>query len=69
MLTAAQCQTYASNYKSLARQAGVSEERTLLNNIARSLKGLASQLDRLAVLLREEAKEGRRGCPTRVLLE
>ena len=57
MLTAAQCQTYAVEYKSLARQAGVSEERiTLLNNIARSLKGLASQLDRLAVLLREEAK-------------
>jgi hypothetical protein len=57
MLTAAQCQTHAAEYKSLARQAGVSEERTtLLNNIARSLKGVASQLDRLAVLLREEAK-------------
>jgi len=57
MLTAAQCQTYAAECKSLARQAGVSEERTaLLNNIARSLKGLASQLDRLAVLLREEAR-------------
>ena len=57
MLTAVQCQTYAAEYKSLARQAGVSEERTtLLNNIARSLKGLGSQLDRLAVLLREEAK-------------
>jgi len=57
MLTATQCQTYASEYKSLARQAGVSEKRaTLLNNIARSLKGLSSQLDMLAVLLREEAK-------------
>jgi len=57
MLTAAQCQTHAAEYKSLARQAGVSEERTtLLNNIARSLKGVASQLDRLAVLLREEAR-------------
>jgi len=57
MLTAAQCQTYASEYKSLARQAGVSEERTtLMKNIARSLKGLSSQLDRLAALLREEAK-------------
>jgi hypothetical protein len=58
MLTAAQCQTYAAEYKSLARQTGISEERTtLLKNIARSLKGVASQLDRLAVLLREEAKE------------
>jgi hypothetical protein len=57
MLTTAQCQTYAAEYKSLARQTGVSEERTtLLKNIARSLKGVASQLDRLAVLLREEAK-------------
>src|SRR5216684_3879688 len=51
MLTTAQCQTYAAEYKSLARQTGVSEERTtLLKNIARSLKGVASQLDRLAVL-------------------
>jgi len=57
MLTAAQCETYAAECKSLARQADVSEEHTtLLNNIARSLKGLASQLDRLAVLLRDEAK-------------
>jgi hypothetical protein len=57
MLTAAQCQTFAAEYKSLAQQAGVSEERTtLLKNIARSLKGLESQLDRLAILLREEAK-------------
>jgi len=57
MLTAAQCQTYAAEYKSLARQAGISEERTfLMNNIARSLKGLASQLDRLAELQREQAK-------------
>ena len=57
MLTAAQCQTHAAEYKSLTRQTGVSEERTtLLKNIARSLKGVASQLDRLAVLLREEAK-------------
>jgi hypothetical protein len=57
MLTAAQCQTYAAKYESLARQAGVSEERAiLLKNIARSLKGLANQLDRLATLLREEAE-------------
>jgi hypothetical protein len=57
MLTAGECHTYATEYKSLARQAGVSEERTiLLNNIARSLKALANQLDRLSVLLREEAE-------------
>jgi hypothetical protein len=57
MLTATQCQTYAAEYNSLARQAGVSEERiSLLKNIARSLKGLSNQLDRLAVLLREEAR-------------
>jgi hypothetical protein len=57
MLTATQCEKYAAEYKSLAQQAGITEERaTLLINIARSLKGLASQLDRLAALLRKEAK-------------
>jgi ATP-dependent protease HslVU (ClpYQ) peptidase subunit len=57
MLTAGQCKTYAAEYKSLARQAGASGERTtLLNNIARTLKALANQLDRLAVLLKEEAE-------------
>ena len=55
MLTAAQCEAYATEYKSLARQAGITEERAaLLRNVARSLKGLASQLDRLSVLMREE---------------
>ena len=56
MLTAAQCEAYATEYKSLARQAGITEEHAaLLRNVARGLKGLASQLDRLSVLLREEA--------------
>jgi hypothetical protein len=57
MLTAAQCKTYAAECKSLAGETGVSKERSiLLNNIARSLKGLATQLEMLAELLREEAQ-------------
>jgi hypothetical protein len=49
MLTAAQCQKYADEYKSLARQADITEQRVgLLKNIARSFASLANQLDRLA---------------------
>jgi hypothetical protein len=57
MLTAAQCQKYADQYKSLAQQADTTEQRAvLLKNIARSFASLANQLDRLTVLLREEAQ-------------
>jgi hypothetical protein len=57
MLTAAQCQKYADQYKSLAREADATEQRAvLLKNIARSFASLANQLDRLAALLREETK-------------
>ncbi len=57
MLTASQCQALASEYKSLARQPNVSEERAaMLVNIARTLVGLATQLDRLAANMRDNAK-------------
>jgi hypothetical protein len=57
MLTAAQCQKYADEYKSLARQADITEQRAvLLKNVARSFASLANQLDRLAALLREETQ-------------
>jgi hypothetical protein len=57
MLTASQCQKYADQYKSLARQADTTEQRAiLLKNIARSFASLANQLDRLATLLREETR-------------
>jgi hypothetical protein len=56
-LTAAQCQELANHYKSLSQLSGISTDRAfILKNIARSLAGLASQLDRLAVLMRDEAK-------------
>ena len=56
-LTAAQCQELANDYKSLSQLPGISTDRVfILKNIARSLAGLASQLDRLAVLMRDEAK-------------
>jgi hypothetical protein len=57
MLTASQCKALASEYKSLAQQPNVSEERAAtLVNIARSLVGLATQLDRLAADMREKCK-------------
>jgi hypothetical protein len=55
MLTAAQCQTLASQYKAMAQAPHVSEKRALtLKNIARSLTGLATQLDRLAANIRDD---------------
>jgi hypothetical protein len=54
MLTAAQCLALAQEYKSLANRADVSQDRAaLLKNIARSLTGLANQLDRLASFERD----------------
>ena len=57
MMTAAQFQELADHYKALSQTPGISTDRAfILKNIARSLAGLASQLDRLAALMRDEAK-------------
>lgn len=57
MFDAARCQELAIEYKALARLSDVSVDRAILQkNIARTLTGLASQLDRLAALTREEAQ-------------
>jgi hypothetical protein len=57
MLTASKCKALACEYKSLAQQPNISEERAaMLVNIARSLVGLATQLDRLAADMRDNAK-------------
>jgi hypothetical protein len=48
MLTAAQCQLLAEQYKSLARRHDAPPDRAaMMKNIARSLTALANQLDRL----------------------
>ena len=60
MLTAAQCQgkeyqALAKEYKDLAQESDISADRAaLLNNIGRSFKGLATQLDMLAANTRDE---------------
>ena len=60
MLTPTECQKLVREYKSLAQQPNVSRERSvMLINIARTLSGLATQLDRLAAHMRDQAKEGR----------
>ena len=57
MINAAKCVELANHYKTLSQASGVSAERaSLMKNIARSLTGVASQLDRLAALTRDEAR-------------
>jgi hypothetical protein len=49
MLNAAQCQALAKEYKELTQKPDIPADRvTLLNNVAQSLKRLATQLDMLA---------------------
>jgi len=57
MITAATCQETAERYKALSRGPGISASRaSLLKNIAKSFAGLATQLDRLAALTRDEGR-------------
>jgi hypothetical protein len=57
MITAAQCEEFADYYKRLSQAEGISKNReTALKNIARSFKGLAGQLDRLAAFGRDEVR-------------
>ena len=57
MLTAAECQNLAAEYKSMAQRPDVSKEcAVMLTNIARSLSGLATQLDKLAAYMRDHPK-------------
>lgn len=55
MLSAAECEEYATECRRRADQPGVSNECALvLKNIARSLRGLSGQLDRFAALQRDQ---------------
>jgi len=57
MITAAQCEALALEYLTLSNAAHVSNDRTsLLKNVARNLKGLAGQLDRLDAIARAERR-------------
>jgi len=57
MLNATQCRKFAEEYKDRAREPGISRDSAfIMNNIARSLMGLATQLDLLAAKMREEAR-------------
>ncbi|TFV43238.1 hypothetical protein E4K65_33990 [Bradyrhizobium niftali] len=59
IMTATACEQLANHYKSLSRESGISPERaSLLMNIGKSFTGLATQLDRLAALMRDEARAG-----------
>jgi hypothetical protein len=55
MITAARCKELANHYKALSSTPRISESRAfLLRNIARSLTGLAGQLERLDAVTRAE---------------
>jgi hypothetical protein len=55
MITAARCKELANYYKALSSRPRISESRAfMLRNIAKSLTGLAGQLDRLDALTRDE---------------
>lgn len=57
MITAAKCQELANHYKALSQASGTSADRAfIMKNIARSFSSLATQLDRLAALTRDEAR-------------
>src|SRR5690242_1433151 len=58
MLNAARCRILAREYKNRAREPSVTNDSAfIMNNIARSLMGLATQLDILAAKKRDERTE------------
>ena len=62
MLTPAQCRALAGEFKSMSRSTSVSKERAfIMGNIARSLMGLATQLDTLEIRMRDEKTGELRG--------
>jgi hypothetical protein len=57
MLNATQCRKFAKEYKDRAREPDMSKDTAfIMNNIARSLMGLATQLDMLAAKVRDEGR-------------
>ena len=54
-ISAEQCRAVASEYKRRSLLANISNDRAfIMKNISRSLMGLATQLDSLAIKTREE---------------
>jgi hypothetical protein len=57
MLTADECKNCSADCKSLAKEPGVSKERAaVLMNISTTWTVLAGQLERLAEIMKREAK-------------
>ena len=62
MLTPEQCRAFASDFKRKAQAFDTSKDRSfIMVNIARSLAGLATQLEMLADKVREEARRAPAG--------
>lgn len=61
MIDSATCRDASEHYKALSKAPGISSARaSVLKNIARSFRGLSTQLDRLAALTRDEARTDNR---------
>ena len=57
IISAEHCRAFAGEFRSRSKTPGVSKDSAfIMNNIARSLMGLATQLDLLAIKTREEGK-------------
>lgn len=57
MISITQCQKAADRYSTLSSRVSPSEDRAaVLKNIARTLRGLAGQLDKLECLEKNSAK-------------
>jgi hypothetical protein len=57
MQTAEQCRTYAADYQLLGLEADISIRRsTALMSISKNWTILANQLDRLAIIMKDESK-------------
>lgn len=55
VITPRKCKELAAEYRTLSQQVGTSADRAfLMKDVARTLIGLAGQLDRLTVLTRHE---------------
>jgi hypothetical protein len=57
-MTAAECRKLAEQYRDQAKESGLSRKKaTILKNISRSFRGLASQLEILALAEQEHSSQ------------
>jgi hypothetical protein len=58
MMTAAECRDFAAWYRERANELGSSTQAHMMRNVARSLSGLATQLDMMSDYGRQSGQGG-----------